>query len=185
MPWRKSLRGAWTFLAAASLLLCIASIVMWARSYFVAERWNWLGEGRELSMASSGGRFDWYRVWDAPAMPTVTQYHPFKRALTKDFEERIVVLDRGGYQRLGPFAGFIVYYDPRPSFGTLFVEVIAPWWSLTLLTAIAPLLWLRSARKARRRKLAGCCAVCGYDLRATPERCPECGAVPAVMSAGS
>jgi hypothetical protein len=30
-------------------------------------------------------------------------------------------------------------------------------------------------RKRNARRQAGLCAFCGYDLRGSPQRCPECG----------
>jgi len=50
-------------------------------------------------------------------------------------------------------------------------------WTILLLAAfILPrlLMWLRE-REINRRFLKGQCTNCGYDLRASPQRCPECG----------
>ena len=40
---------------------------------------------------------------------------------------------------------------------------------------------VRSIRGLARRD-HGLCPSCGYDLRASPERCPECGEVPAARA---
>jgi hypothetical protein len=44
-------------------------------------------------------------------------------------------------------------------------------------SAVLPLLWLvRSLVRWKRQKLRdGHCVRCGYDLRASTDRCPECG----------
>lgn len=53
-----------------------------------------------------------------------------------------------------------------------------PLWLVMLITGAVPLLATRKAmlqRRARLRRQHGLCGRCGYDLRASSERCPECG----------
>jgi hypothetical protein len=59
--------------------------------------------------------------------------------------------------------------------GRIGTWLVAPYWLLVGLTAIAPLCALMRRRRAARRRPSGVCTTCGYDLRASKERCPECG----------
>jgi hypothetical protein len=53
-----------------------------------------------------------------------------------------------------------------------------PYWPMVLLSGMWPACWLHTILRNLRRSQAGKCSKCGYDLRATPERCPECGEIP-------
>lgn len=55
--------------------------------------------------------------------------------------------------------------------------VSVPYWALMIVVCGAAALAWRSGRWMPSAFGAECCRACGYDLRATPDRCPECGAV--------
>jgi len=46
---------------------------------------------------------------------------------------------------------------------------------IAMLFAVVPAGWLVGMMGRRRRSARGLCPACGYDLRASPDRCPECG----------
>lgn len=73
----------------------------------------------------------------------------------------------------------------RPVAPSRLRQLLAKWnerWTLRLIAGLSlasVLLLVRSAIRSRRRLVrfrAGLCTRCGYDLRASPNRCPECGA---------
>ncbi len=53
--------------------------------------------------------------------------------------------------------------------------VVIPLWIPTVLFGILPTAALVRVTRRRKRKKLGLCLECGYDLRGSKDRCPECG----------
>jgi hypothetical protein len=68
------------------------------------------------------------------------------------------------------FVGFEFLHDGP---GEWYVGV--PYWALLIALAITPAVWMLTRRRLRTAARMNLCRSCGYDLRASPERCPECG----------
>ena len=64
--------------------------------------------------------------------------------------------------------------------------VFVPAYMILLPFSILPAIWIRSRfadSRGRKRIQANRCNSCGYDLRATQNRCPECGTIPEKLKA--
>jgi hypothetical protein len=67
------------------------------------------------------------------------------------------------------------HFDRRTDEIGSFTFISCPHWALLIPASIIPGVRLLSFAQRRRRRITGACRNCGYDLRATPDRCPECG----------
>lgn len=54
-------------------------------------------------------------------------------------------------------------------------QITVPQWLFMLAGTVLPARCALALMARRRRFRRGLCRRCGYDLRASPEHCPECG----------
>jgi hypothetical protein len=135
------------------------------------------GSARTLDVSVGRGRvgvettYRWNHEWPFPA-GFATEFGT--RRLEDDAPPRLGASDSEG----GGF-GFTWLHEvngySRWSYRNMTFPVAYP---VLLLAAVPAAAW-GSRRRAKRRVDLRWCARCGYDLRAMPLRCPECGEVPA------
>lgn len=99
-----------------------------------------------------------------------------------------VILEKSRLLLLRKAQGPLVLRPPTLPKGSVWVGVSyadtyfqMPYWQLGTVFGILPVFWavLTALRYGgQRNDTDGLCLTCGYDLRATPDRCPECGNVP-------
>ena len=76
------------------------------------------------------------------------------------------------YERTGRVSAEVLPGAPN-------APVAAAGWVVYAGLFVAAYRWVHGRRVRAMRRALGLCPRCGYDLRATPGRCPECGTPPA------
>jgi hypothetical protein len=179
-------------LATLLLIPLVLSTLLWIRSHRVSDnltldtarqdgsgKWNHLQRG----LYTSPGKFVYYtRPWATyreAGHPPKTGWKLDHYAPTNP--DQVLPSYSGGSGRFG-------FWSLKDYWVVGSRALVIPFWAPTILSLVlsvpALLLARRSAVKAYRRK-HGLCVSCGYDIRESKERCPECGyIIPAMKTTG-
>jgi hypothetical protein len=179
---RRLARHLFTLCSAASLLLCVAAGVLWVRSYshpFLLY-YDWLNTAGQIEARSVYCHSDNGAV-EITADRTIAHTDHWAKSFMGEPRgwQHFGFSRKPRLQSLRDGFSFRRFLEPGSVSGLTVgvTSVAAPYWFCTLGLATAPVLWLTRRRPWQRadRRRAGLCPQCGYDLRASPERCPECG----------
>ncbi len=189
----------WLFsaLAAISLLLYVATAALWVQSYTclreVTWEQDWLHDAsnqnpprfRQLFLYSCCGgialQFAQGRYAGVSEPQSLAVFlHPrirldFNDPRATTYAYRAAWSNQSLKERLGFYWSF--GHSTYPTMDLRSAVIIFPYWLPVAIFACIPAAWLASFRRRRRAIKRGFCTTCGYDLRATPDRCPECGSV--------
>jgi hypothetical protein len=164
--------------AAISLVLFLATVTLWCRSYRV---WDFIQHWRPIDPAASC-RFtlvseEGYVSLRYVSGPTVgrvveDEYNKWRWSRATRRSEHYLAEERRlrfSYDHATPEQlAANMPYEYR-------LVITLPYWMPAAALIILPAVKLARIARHRRRLARGACLICGYDLRATPDRCPECG----------
>lgn len=167
------IRYAFVVASGLSSLLAVASLIMLIRSYTRADillppRNCFIAScDGQLYIATGGGA---HPHWELTSTPTDGSFVP-------RIDLPRIRVSGWKFAELGHFRVMAV----RIGDYKLYLDVTSiPWWCLTFGFGILPIVRLSAAVKRRVSTGHMKCVKCGYDLRASKDRCPECGAATCV-----
>lgn len=189
---RRLARHTFTLCAAVSLMLCVVLCVLWVRSYSrpdtIRRKWHTVTlttyEQRRLELLT--GRGSVHARWDREHITASAR--DVRRLMAAEAgasplrtSSVTAVPRRDAFPHAARFGFYFhrqsdAWGDASPARSvTTRTTAASPLWPGPLLTAVLPATWLRHRWRRGRAVSRGLCLSCGYDLRATPDRCPECG----------
>jgi len=169
-------------------LLCLAFIAAWVRSHQTTDLVVWSGSaGRYDELVTIPGQFRWTRVtnwvgnqplrWISNPNESNYAYQPvFGQQVVRGAWLPIGIGFDGGSRRIN--SPIVSSHTYKPI--TVAYRITAVPFALPVLVTGVVVLWpllrkFRHRRISAERRIRGLCSFCGYDVRATPGRCPECG----------
>lgn len=172
-------------LTAISLVSCVIVAALWCRSFWYFDQVNYQdaspGVARcrmvQIVLSIRGVHTSW-NGWNS----VVPKGYSNSTVTRPSWFDRWNWVAASGRMSTG-WPGLLGFYwrdFPKQVPNARQVDVGVPWWGLLLGASVFPsvraITWVRRLRRARRRS-AGLCLACGYDMRETPTHCPECGTV--------